>query len=64
MFPEYERTIITKYNNVKFNQGWNQVITKIISIENDTRIFEVSNENRSSTEWILVALPDEFVRLL
>ena len=64
MYPEYERTIITKYNNVEFNQGWNQVIIKLISIENDTRIFEVSNENRSSTEWILVALPNEFVRLL
>ena len=64
MYPEYERTIITKYSNVEFNQGWNQVIIKLISIENDTRIFEVSNENRSSTEWILVALPNEFVRLL
>ena len=28
MFPEYERTIITKYNNVEFNKGWNQVIIK------------------------------------
>ena len=64
MYPEYERTIITKYNNVEFNKGWNQVIIKLISINNDTRIFEVTNENRSSTEWILVALSNEFVRLL
>lgn len=64
MNPEYERTIITKYNNVEFNKGWNQVIIKLISINNDTRIFEVTNENRSSTEWILVALSNEFVRLL
>lgn len=64
MYPEYERTIITNYNKVKFIQGWNQIIIKLVSLEDDKRIFEVSNENRNSTEWILIALPNEFVRLL
>ena len=64
IYPEYERTIITKYSKVKFNKGWNQIIIKLVSLEDDKRIYEVSNENRSSTEWILVALPNEFVRLL
>jgi len=64
MYPEYERTIITKYNKVKFNTGWNQVIIKLVSIEEDKRTFEVTSVERNSTEWILVALPNEFVRLL
>ncbi len=63
-YPEYGRNIITKYNKVKFNKGWNQIVIKLISADNDKRIFEVSNENRNSTEWILEALPNEFVRLI
>ena len=63
-YPEYERTIITKYNNVKFSQGWNQIIIKLVSLENDIRLFEVFNENNILTEWILTALPNQFVRLL
>jgi len=56
--------ICTKYKKVIFNKGWNQIIVKLVSLEDDKRIFEVSNENRNSTEWILIALPNEFVRLL
>ncbi len=62
--PEYERTIITNYNKVIFKQGWNEIIVKLISLDNDKRIFEVLNENKSPTEWILIALPNEYVRLL
>jgi hypothetical protein len=64
MFPGYERNIITTYNNVKFNQGWNQVIIKLVSKVNDIRNYEITNENRVNTEWILVALGNEWVRLL
>ncbi len=64
IYPGYERNIITTYSKVKFNRGWNQIIIKLISADDDRRIFEVRNENRISTEWLLVALPNEFVRLL
>ncbi len=63
-YPEYERNIITKYNKVNFNQGWNQIIITLFSLEDDRRIFEVTNENRNLTEWIFEALPNEFVGLL
>jgi hypothetical protein len=64
IYPGYERNIVTIYNKVNFNRGWNQIIIKLISTDNDKRIFEVTNESRSSTEWLLIALPNEFVRVL
>ncbi len=64
MYPQYERTIITQYNKVVFKQGWNQIILKLVSLDDGIRTFEVLNENKITTEWVLVALPNEFVRLL
>ena len=63
-YAKYERNIVTTYNKVKFNRGWNQIIIKLISVDNDFRVFEITNDNRSATEWVLIALPNEFVRLL
>ena len=64
MYPEYERTIITNYDKVKFTVGWNQIIIKLVSLDNGIRAFEVFNENKNTTEWVLESLPNEFVRLL
>lgn len=60
----YERSIVTEYKNVKFNKGWNQIIIKLVSTENNVRLFQVLNEKRSQTEWFISFVPNEFVGLL
>jgi hypothetical protein len=61
--PEYDRYFLTKYKNVQFNKGWNQIIIELTDIGNETRIFEVSNSSRIETEWRFNALLNQFTRL-
>ena len=61
--PEYDRYFLTKYKNVQFNKGWNQIIIELTDIENERRVFEVSNVNRVKTVWRFIALHNQFTRL-
>ncbi len=61
--PEYDRYFLTKYKNVQFNEGWNQIIIELVEIGNETRIFEVSNASKVETEWRFIALINQFTRL-
>ena len=59
-----ERNIITKYCNIHFERGWNQVTIELISIAKDTRVLEIKKTYYTSTDWQLLPLVSKFIRIL